>query len=299
MSSRQLKKKVGMAMRKAEKKPAPIGFAAWFAVLPWGSKTMNAGNQNKTQGGRTPGRGLVSGWACAMALCLLVLCGPSSFAGRFGGPRAWRLQRAQAARPAPMRTAPARPQETRPANPAKGNSGNPNGAARPGGYPAPARPGGGNPGVMGPGVNGGARPGHLGDWLNNHQNLSPQQQEQELRREPGFNRLSPEAQQRVLNRLRSLDSRPPEQRQRILQRNEMFEGLSLEQKADVRMSSQSLAGMAPDRQRMVRQAFVDLRGIPPGQRAQILNSARFSQTFTPDERHVLGSLLSIEPYEPR
>jgi hypothetical protein len=97
----------------------------------------------------------------------------------------------------------------------------------------------------------------------------------------------------------SLDLRPLEQRQRILERNEMFEGLSPQQKADVRTSSQSLAGMAPDRQRMVRQAFIDLRGIAPQQREQILNSARFSQTFTPDERHVLGSLLSIEPYEPR
>ena len=57
--------------------------------------------------------------------------------------------------------------------------------------------------------------------------------------------------------------------------------------------------MAPDRQRMVGRAFNDLRQIPPEQREEILNSARFSQTFTPDERHVLGSLLSIEPYQPR
>jgi hypothetical protein len=49
----------------------------------------------------------------------------------------------------------------------------------------------------------------------------------------------------------------------------------------------------------VRRAFNDLRQIPPEQRAAILNSARFSQTFSPDERHVLGSLLSIEPYQPR
>lgn len=257
---------------------------------------MKAGIQNKAQGGRSPGRGLVSGWTCAAALCLLVLCGPSSFAA----PKAWRLQRVQAARPAPVRPAPLRPAPIRPqtARPVNPPSGNQNGAGRPGGYAAPPRPGLGGP-VAGPGVNGGARPGHLGDWLNNHRNLSPQQQEQELRREPGFNRLSPEMQQRVLNRLRSLDSRPPEQRQRILQRNEMFEGLSPQQKADVRMSSQSLAGMAPERQRMVRQAFIDLRGIPPQQRDQILHSARFSQTFTPDERHVLGSLLSIEPYDPR
>jgi hypothetical protein len=57
--------------------------------------------------------------------------------------------------------------------------------------------------------------------------------------------------------------------------------------------------MAPDRHRMVGRAFTDLRQIPPDQRSAILNSARFSQTFTPDERRVLGNLLSIEPYEPR
>jgi hypothetical protein len=57
--------------------------------------------------------------------------------------------------------------------------------------------------------------------------------------------------------------------------------------------------MAPDRQRMVRRAFNDLRQIPPEQRGQILNSARFAQSFSPEERHVLGSLLSIEPYQPR
>jgi hypothetical protein len=152
---------------------------------------------------------------------------------------------------------------------------------------------------MRPGMNEGERPGHLADWMNNHRNLTPQQQEDELRREPGFSRLPADQQQRVLQRLRTLNARPPEQQQRILQRNEMFEGLSPQQKADVRGSAQSLAGMAPDRQRMVRQAFVDLRQIPAQQRAQILNSARFSNTFTPEERHVLGNLLSIEPYEPR
>ena len=79
----------------------------------------------------------------------------------------------------------------------------------------------------------------------------------------------------------------------------MFERLSPEQKADVRGSAETMRAMPGDRQAMVRRAFNDLRQIPPDQRVQILNSARFSQTFTPDERHVLGSLLSIEPYEPR
>jgi len=251
---------------------------------------MTSGIQNKTRGSAAPGRGFASGLASMLVVCLLVLWPASSFAG----PRAWGRQGARAARTAPARPAPVRSQAAK----AAGNqNGNGNGNAAGNSVPRPAF--GGNPAAMRPGVNEGARPGHLGDWLNNHRNLTPQQQEEQLRREPGFNRLSPDQQQRVLNRLRTLESRPVEQQQRMADRVEMFEHLTPEQKADVHASSQALAAMPGDRQALVRRAFNDLRQIPPDQRAQILNSARFSQTFTPDERHALGSLLSIEPYEPR
>lgn len=195
-----------------------------------------------------------------------------------------------------------KPSPARPMQPERSGAGNAAaGQARPGAAGSfGARPG--NPAVMQPGTSGfGRRPGqeHLPEWLSQHQNLNPQQQEDLLRREPGFNRLAPDQQQRVLNRLRTLDARPPEQRQRILERNEMFERLSPEQRQDVRAASQAVRQMPQDRQRMVRQAFNDLRQIPPDQRGAILNSARFDHTFTPQERHVLGSLLSIEPYSPR
>ena len=248
---------------------------------------MISGTRNKTQGGWALGRGVVSGAARAV-VCLLVLglhlWPASSYAG------VWGRQRAQAAHAAPARPAPMR-QEMRPAPRENGKGQGNNPVNRPAFNAGPAQ--------MRPGVNGGARPGHLGEWLNNHQNLSPQQQEEQLRREPGFNRLTPEMQQRVLNRLRTLDARPPEQRERMIQRNEMFESLSPGQKADVRGSAETMRQMPADRQAMVRRAFNDLRQIPPEQRTAILNSARFSQTFSPEERHVLGSLLSIEPYEGR
>jgi hypothetical protein len=141
--------------------------------------------------------------------------------------------------------------------------------------------------------------GHLPEWLNNHQNLTPKQQEDALRREPGFNRLPQDQQQRLVNRLQTLNSKPPQERQRILQRNEMFEHLSPEQKAGVRGASQSFHQMPPDRQGEMRRAFQDLRGIPPEQRLSILNSARFQHQFSPSERTVLGNLLSVEPYQPR
>jgi len=261
---------------------------------------MITGTQKKTQGGWALGRGIASGWAWrfALSLLVLVLSTPASYAGRWGGARGWgqRGQKA-AARPMPMRQA-------APREPARNNHPGNNNGGRPASQPE-MRPGvnsqmspAGNPAMMRPGPNAG-QPGHLGQWLSNHQNLTPQQQEEQLRREPGFNRLTPEQQQRVLGRLRSLDQRPPEQRQRMVDRNEMFERLTPEQKAGVHQSFQEWNQMAPDRHRMVGRAFSDLRQIPPDQRAAILNSARFAQTFTPDERRVLGNLLSIEPYEPR
>ncbi len=282
-------------MGKQKRQPARSSVRFDLAFCRWGSKTMTSGTQNKTQGGLAPGRRIASGLACA-ALCLLVLWPPSSFAA----PRGWGRQRAQAARAAPVRPAPAQRQAGKAAGNQKEN-GKGNGAGQAAGSTVPRPAFGGNPAAIRPGVNGGERPGqqHLPEWLNQHQNLSPQQQEDLLRREPGFNRLSPDQQQRVLNRLRTLDARPPEQRQRMAQRGEMWERLSPGQQQDVRDSFQAWNQMAPDRRRMVGRAFSDLRQIPPEQRTEILNSARFSQTFTPQERHVLGSLLSVEPYEPR
>ncbi|HZU08755.1 MAG TPA: DUF3106 domain-containing protein [Pseudacidobacterium sp.] len=154
------------------------------------------------------------------------------------------------------------------------------------------------PRVMNPGANQ-ARPGHLPEWLNKHQNLSPQQQEDALRHEPGFKSLPPQQQQRLLQRLHTLDSKPPEVRQRLAQRNEMYEHLTPEQKANVRGALQAFQQMPPDRQTSMRRAFQDLRAVPPEQRQSVLNSARFQQEFSPRERTILGNMLTIEPYQPR
>lgn len=138
---------------------------------------------------------------------------------------------------------------------------------------------------------------HLPEWLNRHQNLTPSQREDALRREPGFNRLPQQQQQRYINRMHSLNSLPPQERQRTLQRNELFEHMNPEQKAGVRGASQAFHQMPPERQSQMRRAFQDLRGVPPEQRQYILNSSRFQQQFSPQERTVLGNLLAVEPYQ--
>jgi Protein of unknown function (DUF3106) len=145
----------------------------------------------------------------------------------------------------------------------------------------------------------GMRPGqeHLPAWWQAHRGLSPQQQADAMRREPGFRSLPPGQQQRLLDRLHEFDRRPPQVQQRMLDRMEMFERLSPERQQEVRGASQALNHMSPERQQVMRRAFHQLRQMPPEERDQMLHSAYGAQ-FTPQERTVLGNMLAIEPYQP-
>jgi hypothetical protein len=149
-----------------------------------------------------------------------------------------------------------------------------------------------------PGVSSSFRRGqeHLPAWWQAHRGLSSQQQVDALRRQPGFQNLPRGQQQRLIQRLHEFDQRPPMEQRRMLDRMEMFERLSPERQQEVRGASQALSRMPPARQRMMRHAFHELRGMPPEERQQILHSGYGAQ-FTPQERTVLGNLLSIEPYQ--
>jgi hypothetical protein len=151
-----------------------------------------------------------------------------------------------------------------------------------------------------PGYQQSLRPGqeHLPAWWQSHRGQSPTQKADALRREPGFRSLPQDQQQRLLNRLHSFDSRPPAEQQRMMDRNEMFERLSPERQQDVRGAAQALARMPADRQAAIRHSFQQLRAMPPDERQRMLGSAYGSQ-FSPQERTVLGNMLSIEPYQPR
>jgi hypothetical protein len=44
-------------------------------------------------------------------------------------------------------------------------------------------------------------------------------------------------------------------------------------------------------------AFRDLRAVPPEQRPMVLNSSRYQNTFSPEERGILSDVLRAEPYQ--
>jgi hypothetical protein len=143
-----------------------------------------------------------------------------------------------------------------------------------------------------------APPGHLGSWLNQHNNMPVQSQEQLLKSEPSYQRLPAADQQRVMRQLQQVNQLPDQERQRRLARAETIERMSPQERMQLNQSSQRLATMPADRQALVKRAFRDLRGVPLDQRQTVLNSQRYQGQFSPDERGILTNLLRAEPYEP-
>lgn len=140
---------------------------------------------------------------------------------------------------------------------------------------------------------------HLPQWFRDHQNLSPEAQEQALRNEPGFNRLSAQEQDRLFRRLRQLDAMSPERRERTLQWMEALEKLSPPQRQQVRLIVHTIRQMPRPRRRMMRQAFRNLSQLPAAQRQATLNSPQYESQFSAEERQMLRTLMIVQPYLPQ
>ncbi len=135
---------------------------------------------------------------------------------------------------------------------------------------------------------------HLAEWMNQHGNLTPAQQQQALEREPGFHELPPQTQQRERERLAQLNAMNPQQRQRLLERNEHMEQLSPEQRGQVRGAMQQLGSLPPDQRRVVARNFRELRDLPPEQRY----AAMSRMPLNDEQRATLNNLMRVEPMLP-
>jgi hypothetical protein len=138
---------------------------------------------------------------------------------------------------------------------------------------------------------------HLAEWMRQHSELTPQQQQEALQKEPGFRDLPPATQQRMRDQISRLNSMPPQQRERMLERNEWMEHLTVDQRKQVRDATKQLADLPPDQRRYVARTFRGLRELSPAQRDNVLNSDRFNH-LTPEQRASLNSLMKVEPLLP-
>ncbi len=144
------------------------------------------------------------------------------------------------------------------------------------------------------------RPGHTGNWLGQYRNMPPAQQERALESDPQFRRLPPQRQQQLRQRLQHFNSLPPQQQQRILNRMDTWEHLTPQQKQTARGLYQQMQKLPPGRRDMVENAIRDLRELPPDQRQQMLDSPRYRNMFTPQERNMLDGIthLPLAPANP-
>lgn len=142
------------------------------------------------------------------------------------------------------------------------------------------------------------RGAHLGQWMQQHNNLSAQQQERALEHEPGFSQLPQQTQQRMVQRLDRLNSMPEQKRERVISRGEALERMTPQQRGSVRNAMGELGALPQDRRRQVARSFRELRNMPPEQRNSILSSPEYRQQFSDEERGTLGNLLSVGPLLP-
>ncbi len=164
--------------------------------------------------------------------------------------------------------------------------------------PAEAQPGGGGDQqqhLVGP--NGRRGGEHLAEWMNQHQGMTLEQQQQALDREPGFTELPATTQQRMHERLAQLNAMTPMQRQRMLEHTEAMERLTPEQRSDVREAMQLWGSLPIDQRRQVMRSFRELRQLPPNQRMVVMMSPRYSW-MTPAQRTSLTRLIQVEPMLP-
>ena len=136
---------------------------------------------------------------------------------------------------------------------------------------------------------------HFAEWMNEHRNLTLEQQQDALSREPGFSSLPLETQQRYRDRLAQLSAMNPEKRERFAARTEAMERLTPDQRAQVRGAMSQLGSLPLPQRMIVARMFRALRDLPPEQRIPALNSGRFGPPLDFQQRAVLYGLLRVEP----
>ncbi len=135
----------------------------------------------------------------------------------------------------------------------------------------------------------------MGDWLQAHKDLPPDQQLKLLENEPGFKKLPADRQAALRERLQKFNSLSPDKRNQALQRMEFLATLTAQQRQQLRDANQQLKGLPPDRQVAVHTALRHLRQMPPTERQQVIQSDRFRSTFSDQEQKLISQLAEMSP----
>lgn len=137
------------------------------------------------------------------------------------------------------------------------------------------------------------KPGKLGDWLQAHKDLPPDQQEKALENDPFFKRLPQQRQNELKERLKKFNSLPPKQRDNAIRRMQYWDRLSPDQRKQVREANQQIETLPQPRRVELHRELRKLVQMSPQQRQQAFDSDEFKSTFSGQEQAILKNLASI------
>lgn len=154
-----------------------------------------------------------------------------------------------------------------------------------------------NPGAIRPKAGQGNLRGIAGlppKWVDNLQQMSPEEQERFMRNNARFQNLPPERQQQIRNRLQQWNRLTPEQRNAFEQRERVLESLTPEQRNYIRTQLLPQWRALPQERRQVLLGRLRaLQGMNDQQREDLLNDPKFTQGLSPDEQNVLKGLNTL------
>lgn len=133
----------------------------------------------------------------------------------------------------------------------------------------------------------------LGDWLQAHKDLPPDQQEKALENDPAFKHLPPQRQTELKERLRKFNSLPPQQREAAIRRMQYWDRLNPDQRKQVREANQQILTLPEPRRLEVHRELRKLVQMSPAQRQQTFDSDGFKSTYSDQEQTILKNLASI------
>jgi hypothetical protein len=131
-------------------------------------------------------------------------------------------------------------------------------------------------------------------WVENLQEMSPEEQDRFLQNNQRFHNLPPERQQQIRQRLQRWNRLTPEERNALRDRERIFERMTPEQRQHIQQELLPKWQQLPlDRRQRLIGRLRTLRGLSDSERQARLNDPRFMQGLTRDEQGMLRDLNTL------
>lgn len=131
-------------------------------------------------------------------------------------------------------------------------------------------------------------------WVENLQEMSPEEQERFMRNNAHFQSLPPQRQEQIRRTLQRWNQMTPEQRDAMRNREQVLERMSPEERQEVvKDLLPRWKNLRQDRKELILGRLRVLRGMTPDQRQQELQDPQFMRGLDPNEQDILRKISNF------